>query len=341
VKPSLSLLCFALLLPLAPVLTGADTLEINVIDVEGGKAVIVRGPSGQTMLIDGGMPTQDDRDLKRVLATAKDLGIRQFDIVLVTHYDVDHAGNVPAIAAQIPGKLFIDHGPFVNNPKIGGMNRKAGEDYMAFVAGKKRISVKPGDSIPMKDVKITVVTSGEQVLGKPLKGAGQPNAACPPSKPAIMEMDDNSGSIGTMWEFGKFRMGDFGDLLGWVEYNLVCPNNLAGKVDLFMVSHHGLGVSNTPAFVQALHPMVAIMNNGERKGGAAAVFQALRGSQGLQDIWQLHYGVNAKDANAPEDFIANMKAQDCQANAIRISARRDGSFTVTNARNGFSKTYKP
>src|SRR5262249_43831352 len=128
------------------------TLDIYVIDVEGGKAMIVRTPSGQSMLLDGGMPTPDNRDVPRVLAAAKTVGVKEFDYILTTHYDVDHAGNVPAIAAQIPTKAFVDHGPIVDNPKIAPINRKAAEGYLAFVAGKKRISVKPGDKIPLKDV---------------------------------------------------------------------------------------------------------------------------------------------------------------------------------------------
>ena len=319
----------------------ADTLDIYVLDVEGGKAVIVHTPSGQSMLMDGGYPGQNDRDLKRVLAGAKAAGIAEFDYILITHYDIDHAGNIPAISAQMPVKVFIDHGPIVRNPKLSPMNRKAAEGYLAFVADKKRMSVKPGDVIAMKDVKITVLTSNEQALSRPFKGAGKPNPACPSARPEPVEMDDNSGSLGELWEFGRFRMADFGDLLRWVENRLVCPNDQVGPVDLFMVNHHGLPVSNSPELIAALHPKVAIMANGESKGAAPEVTKTLRVSAGLQDIWQLHYSTSAgKEFNAPDDYIANLQAQDCQGNWIKVAARSDGSFTVTNTRNNFSKTYK-
>jgi hypothetical protein len=39
-----------------------------------------------------------------------------------------------------------------------------------------------------------------------------------------------------------------------------------------------------------------------------------------------------------EAFIANL-AEPCEGKWIRITARQDGSFTVTNGRNGFEKTY--
>jgi competence protein ComEC len=187
-----------------------------------------------------------------------------------------------------------------------------------------------------------VVISNEAVISKPLAGAGQPNAACPATAPPSIRNDDNGSSIGALWQFGKFRMADLGDLLQWTEIKLMCPNNPMGTVDLFMVNHHGLDRSNSPAMVHGLQPKVAIVNNGERKGISPDVAKTLRSSPGIQDIWQLHYSTTAgPELNAPEQFLANMKAQDCQGYAIKISARRDGSFTVTNARNNFSKTYKP
>lgn len=341
-KTCSAFLCLLMTLSFAVVLRGADTLDITVIDVEGGNAVIVQNPSGQSILIDGGMPGQNDRDLKRVVAAAQAAGIKQFDVMLITHYDVDHVGLIPAIFAQIPAKLLVDHGPLLPNPKLAAINRRAADAYVAFLPGKKRVSVKPGDTIPFKDVKISVVMSNEEVIAKPLAGAGKPNAACPATLPEAIRGDDNAASIGTLWQFGKFRMGNFGDLLQWAEMRLMCPNNPVGTVDLLMIDQHGLGNSNSPAFIHGLAPKVLIANNGERKGIAPDVVKTLRSSPGIQDIWQSHYSTTAgPDNNAPEQFLANMKQQDCQGFSIKISARRDGSFTVTNLRNNFSKTYKP
>ncbi len=345
-------LCLLVAVAFVPVVRAASTLDIWVIDVEGGKAVIARSPSGQTMMIDGGVPTmpgragappqEKDRDLNRVTAAAADAGIKQFDVYLITHYDVDHVGNVPNIYGKFPAKLLIDHGPLLPNPKLAAGNRRSADAYVAFLPGKKRISVKPGDTIPFGDVKITVLTSNEEVIKKALPGAGKPNAACPATLPEPMRGDDNAASVGTLWQFGKFRMGDFGDMLQWVEMRLMCPNNPVGTVDLLMGSHHGLAVSNSPALVHGLAPKAVVTNNGERKGIAPEVVKTYRSSPGLQDVWQLHYSTTAgAELNSPEQLIANMKQQGCQGYWIKISASRDGSFTITNARNNFSKTYKP
>jgi competence protein ComEC len=147
----------------------------------------------------------------------------------------------------------------------------------------------------------------------------------------------------------------------------MCPANRIGTVDLYLVSHHGIDRSNSPALVHGLRPRVGIMNNGTRKGGAVDAFKVLETSPGLEDLWQLHWSYNAGvEHNAAGAFIANVDDNEtiagvltappaaggrqggargggAQAHApahwLLVSAARDGSFTVTNRRNGFSKTY--
>jgi hypothetical protein len=118
----------------------------------------------------------------------------------------------------------------------------------------------------------------------------------------------------------------------------VCPQNRIGRVDLLIVSHHGLSQSNSKAFVQALHAKAAIMNNGAHKGGNAEAWQNVHDSPGLQDLWQLHYEADSDQAhNSDANIIANQDQVD--GNYIKVVAMKDGSFTVTNDRNGVEKSY--
>jgi beta-lactamase superfamily II metal-dependent hydrolase len=331
-----TLLACAVTFLLASAASAADTLDIYVVDTEGGKAMVLLAPGGETMLVDAGYPTVDDRDTKRVVAVARAAGIRHFDYIVATHYDADHSGNVPHVDAQIPGKVFVDHGdPF---PTLDPA-RSYYQPYVKAIGNRKRVSVKPGDTIPMKGLRITVVTAGGKAIGKPMPGV-RPEASAPASRPAYRDRDDNAGSVGLLYEFGRFRMLDLADLLSWVEYDLVCPRNLLGTVDLFMVSHHGLKVSNAKFLVHAVRPRVAIMNNGARKGGEPETLDVLHSSSGFEDLWQLHYSEAGGLKNAPANFIANLQ-EPCEAKLIKVTVRRDGSFTITNTRNGFSKSYEP
>ena len=130
-----------------------------------------------------------------------------------------------------------------------------------------------------------------------------------------------------------------GDLTKDREYDLVCPGNNIGTVDLFLVTHHGMDLSNSAPFVHAIAPRVAIMNNGPRKGGSPEAWQTVRDTRGLLDLWQLHYVLASdKRHNSPDTFIANLDA-DCEGKWIKVTADKDGDFTVFNSRNKFEKTY--
>lgn len=190
---------------------------------------------------------------------------------------------------------------------------------------------------------ITRISAGSAALAMPVSGgAGQPNALCGTAgiDKNAADIYDNAGSVGLLYEYGKFRMLDLADLLQSVEYKLLCPVDAIGQLSLFMVSHHGFKISNSPLLYRSLQPKVAIMNNAARKGGEIATFDAIRSDKRLEDLWQMHESNAAKEKNAAEQFIAN-PATPCEAKMIRVSVQPDGTFTVTNTRNNFSKTYKP
>ena len=128
-------------------------------------------------------------------------------------------------------------------------------------------------------------------------------------------------------KFGKFKFIDMGDLTWNYEQKLVCPNNLIGKVDLYQTTHHSLNRSNSPQFVWAIQPSVVIMNNGPRKGGPASVFETLRKSPGIEDIWQVHLALAIpKEINTDEKMIANSEpTAECNGNMLQVSVASNGS----------------
>src|SRR5450631_2756391 len=89
----------------------AKTLDIYVIDAEGGAAVLFVSPSGETALIDSGFP--GGRDPRRIVQAAKAAGVSQIDYLLITHYHIDHIGGFLELSKLIPIKHFVDHGPTV------------------------------------------------------------------------------------------------------------------------------------------------------------------------------------------------------------------------------------
>jgi len=315
-------------------------LDIYWIDAEGGAATLIVAPSGESLLVDSGNRTADDRDAKRIFAAAQQAGLKKIDILLTTHFHGDHIGGMAALSQMIPIGMYMDHGESVeiNRPQVAA----AYKAYEELSAGKRKV-LKAGDRIALKGVDIQVIASAEQAITKALKGAGAKNAACADFREHGPEQDpDNDQSVGFLLKFGKFKFIDMGDLTWNYEQKLVCPNNLIGKVDLFQTSHHGLDRSNSPQFVWAIRPKVALMNNGPRKGGPESVFETLRKSPGIEDIWQVHLALRIpKEINVDEKQIANLEpTEECKGNMLKTSVAANGSYTVTNLRNGFSKTYQ-
>jgi competence protein ComEC len=110
---------------------------------------------------------------------------------------------------------------------------------------------------------------------------------------------------------------------------------------VYHTTRHGTDFSGAPVLVHAVRPRVAIMNNGAKKGGTPDTFRIVRGAPRMQDFWQLHFSENvSKEENSPEQFIANLDATpDHVGHYFKMSVRTDGSFTMTNARNNFTKDY--
>jgi competence protein ComEC len=321
-------------------LAAPQNLEIYWIDAEGGAATLIVSPSGESLLVDTANRTPDDRDAKRIFAATQQAGLHKIDILLTTHFHSDHIGAMPALAKLIPIGMYMDHGESVEiaRPQVAA----AYKAYEEQSAGKRTI-LKAGDRIPLKGVDIEVIMSAGQAITKPLKGAGAANPTCADFKPHGVEPDpDNDQSVGFVLQYGKFRFIDMGDLTWNYEQKLVCPANLIGTVDLFQTTHHGLDRSNSPQFVWAIQPKVAVMNNGPRKGGPASVFDVLRHSPGLEDIWQGHLALGTpKEVNTDEKMIANLEpSAECKGNWLRASVDSNGRYTLTNPRNGFSKTYE-
>ena len=311
-------------------------LDIHVIDVEGGQATLIVPPSGESMLVDTGYVGFNGRDADRIAAVIKQAGLSRIDYLVVTHYHADHVGGVPALAARVPIRTFVDHGPTMEQ---GDQPAALYNAYLETRAKGRHVLARPGGTLPVAGLDVRFVSAAGDVITKPLPGAGQPNALCRDDQPHDPDPTENARSVGMVISYGRFRMLDLGDLTWNKEHALVCPNNLLGTVDVYLTTHHGLDLSGSPALVHAVHPRVAVMNNGARKGGMPSAWSIIRDSPGLVDLWQLHYAVEGgPDHNVPEAFIANL--DETTANEIRISAQRDGSFVVTNSRNGHNKTYR-
>ena len=294
---------------------------------------------------------------------AKDAGVRAIDHLITTHYHGDHFGAMSELAGRIPIREFIDHGPNVQpNPATDAFLHDV---YPAPTrAGSKHTVVKPGDAW-----RCEASTSGSSrrpaTRSRRVPGAGQPNPLCAAISRRTRIPSENAQSVGSHFTFGRFRALHLGDLTWNKEFELMCPSNLLGTVDLFVVTHHGQPVSNAPVLVHAIAPRVAVMNNGTRKGGQPDAMKVLFSSPGLEDLWQLHFSLlSGQEYTVPgrvhrerdrRAAVGDADRADCRSRArprrtaaagaqrpafwIKVSAQRDDGRSRSRTRERFAKTY--
>ena len=323
----------------APPSAPKDALRIYFVDVEGGQATLFVTPAKQSLLIDTGWPGNDGRDADRIVAVAKLAGVKKIDYVLITHFHMDHVGGVPQLAARIPIGTFIDHGE--NRESTDAPTVQVWQAYHDLLAtGKyKHMTAKPGDVLPILGMDAVVASADGAVLDHPLPRAGEENPACKGAEQYPADTTENLRSLGTVITFGKLRILDLGDLTHDKEMELMCPQNKLGKIDIYIVSHHGWSQSGSPALVYGIAPRVAIMDNGAKKGGSPPVWDIIEKSPGLENLWQLHFSEEGGPAhNVPEEFIANPQGPDA-GNYLELTAWPDGHFEVFNSRTQKTKEY--
>ena len=340
-------------------------LDIYLIDVEGGGATLFVSSAGESLLIDTGNNGRNaERDAQRIVDAMRDAGVSEIDRLITTHWHGDHFGAMAELASRVPVHHFIDHGPTVES----GTSAVEFLDttYPALYQSAEHTVVTPGERIAFADVDLTVLASAKRVIERPLPGGGTANPYCADFVPQEEDDGENAQSVGVLARFGEFRVLHLGDLTVNTEFQLMCPNNPIGKVDLFVVSHHGQPTSNAEVLVHAVEARVAIMNNGTRKGGQPEAMRVLHTAPGLEDLWQLHFSLlSGQEHTVPGVFIANPideessampiaplinpqrgpgatppPAHNGEAYWIKVSGQADGSFTVTNSRNGFTKAYR-
>ena len=342
-----------------------STLDIYVVDVEGGNATLFVAPSGQSVLIDtGNGGAAAARDAGRILDAAKDAR-------LTADRSPHHHALARRSLRRDGGARKADPDPRVLRPRSDGpvaAGRRRVSQGCVSGAVRQRRSTRSSSRATASHCPDSTGGSWRpagQVLQSPLPGAGQPNPYCAGFKPQDADPSENAQSVGSHITFGRFRAVHLGDLTWNKEAELMCPDNRLGTTDLLVVGHHGQPVSNSEVMVHALRPRVSIINNGTRKGGQPEAMRIILNSPGLEDVWQMHFSLlGGQEYTVPGMFIANTIDEQPDAMPIgawvappqgqqappapvhngkafwfKVTAQQDGTFSVTNTRNNLTKTY--
>lgn len=352
----------AVVLLAAPAVAKDDALQMVSIDVEGGGGTLFVTPDGKSLLIDTGNPenstvTGGHPSSERIVAAAHGLGVKKLDYLLITHYHGDHIGGFEGLLARIPIGTIIDHGinrettasTLPGAAQIDPKNPPPGstaygyQQYVKLIGNRHHIIAKPGKVFKIGGMRVTIVAADAKIIAKPLPGAGEENSSC-----AGMESmannggEENARSTASVISYGKARIATFGDLTWDREKDLFCPTDKVGKVDVYLATHHGTALSGSPAALNALAPIVAIVGNSARKGDDPARIKTIENSPRIQDIWRLHASTVNPSIDGDPEMIANPDADPSKDHfyGLRLRIKKDAEVTVINERNGFNKTYQ-
>jgi len=308
----------------------------------------------------------------RILAFMKQNGIRQIDRLVVSHFEGDHMGAVPQIVERVPVRHVVDHGDSVVYGKDDewwkqrrspwfrqGMGKAYDQSFDVYRKARDKsqhVVVKAGDRVPVKGLDVDVVSAGGKIIKQPMKGGGGAGVFCRDVDRRADDDAEDGQSVGVVVRDGKFRFVYLGDLTWNTANSLFCPENLIGSVDAYLVTHHAHslpkdlgpyyhGVSSCPpSEVHGLQPRAAILSMGGHghRDGMPDAMKVLHSVPGM-DLWQTEFIRDGaeKGYNGPEPFVANLGERSEPVPYIEIVANADGSFKVTNSRNGFVKRYPP
>ena len=271
-------------------------------------------------------------------------GLQAIDHLIVTHYHRDHYGGAEVLSSMLPIHNVYDNGVFE------GMPDNPGKAYFEFRCGKHHV-IQPGDAIALQqgpdhvsDVRLLCLGAHKSFIDPSDIEAARNDEVAELHRPKDRDGSDNANSVVMLLAFGPFQFFDGGDVTWNQEKRIVHPYNLAGEVDVYQVTHHGLDSSNNPILLSSLKPRVVIMNNGHTKGCMPEVFANLKATPSVQAIYQVHKNLRPDGAvnNVPDDFIANHQSdKECKGHHIKLSVASDGTnYTVAIPAHGIERRYE-
>jgi competence protein ComEC len=221
---------------------GPARLTLTMIDVGQGDALLVRGPSGQTMLVDGGgeidgRPTGYDVGARRLVPALRRRGVRRVDLVMLSHPHEDHVGGLVAVLQNFSVGLVLDTGVPHPGPSYVQLLRLIEARRVPYRLARRGMQVDLGDGLALKILH--------------------------PREPLFQgtSSDANLNSIVARLTFGRVAVLLTGDAEGAAETQLLDLGDDMRSL-ILKVAHHGSRTGTTPALLEAVRPAVALISVG-------------------------------------------------------------------------------
>lgn len=210
-----------------------STLEVSFLDVGQGDAILIEGPTGIQMLVDGGR----DRSVLRELGKRMGPLDRSIDVVVETHPDADHIGGLAGVFKSYRVETFIEPGiPNDTAPT------RALEDAVAYEPILHPVIARQGMRLHL--------------------GGGAYADILFPDRD-VEEVETNTGSIIMRVVYGDTSFMLTGDAPSSIEEWLVRLYGKSLASDILKAGHHGSRTSSSGLFLSVVNPEVVVISAGK------------------------------------------------------------------------------
>lgn len=206
---------------------GPRPLTAYFLDVGQGDCVVLVTPSRKVLVYDTGGLASLDTGGKIAAPFLRSLGITSVDVLLLSHYDFDHAGGAAGLLRQMPVKEIVL--PQEQLTEASAAIRRS----IIVAAGESKISLAgQGRSWQFDEVVLRLSVPAEQIAG---------NEAS-----TLAEIFSPYGSLLLTGDMGEAR-----------EQNLAL-----GRYTVLKAGHHGSKYSSSAEFLQQVQPLVTVISCG-------------------------------------------------------------------------------
>ncbi len=231
-------------------------LTAVILDVGQGDGIFMRGPEGETYLVDGGSSDVKKVGQYRIEPFLKSQGAGVIDYVLISHGDSDHVNGVEELMERqnigVKIKTLVLPMQEVWDEALAGIAEKA-KEY-----GIRVVVIEPGQSIKEGDMTITCIQPGNP-------GTEAENRESE-GRDADEEYEPgNASSMVLAVKFGEFDMLLTGDVEGKGEEQLTKQLEKRYRDcrwEILKAAHHGSKNSSSEEFLRQVKPAYAFISAG-------------------------------------------------------------------------------
>ena len=214
-------------------------LELVVLDVGQGDAILLRSPGGRWALVDAGPRTRTfDAGARTVLPYLRRRGVEALDLLVLTHPDMDHVGGAASILEEFPVRAVLDPGVATGTEVFLDALEAARERGVPWHV------IGAGDSLNLDGMALRVLAPGDREEDR-------------------ADDDKNDASLVLEIRFGAFSALLTGDAPAASEERFL-QRLLSPRVQVLKVGHHGSATSTTRELLERADPETALISVGNR-----------------------------------------------------------------------------